>query len=112
MRLHIELLIKQIRKQKNITLDELSKRSGVSKTHINDIENNRKEPTLSIAVSIAKALDVQLTDLFKVTNQYFQYFTILSKSFARNVEKGLYKLKINSKINLSVFYCCKEYYII
>ncbi len=68
MRLHIELLIKQIRKQKNITLDELSKRSGVSKTHINDIENNRKEPTLSIAVSIAKALDVQLTDLFKVTN--------------------------------------------
>lgn len=68
MRLHIELLIKEIRKNKNITLDELSKRSGVSKTHINDIENNRKEPTLSIAVSIAKALDVQLTDLFKVTN--------------------------------------------
>lgn len=66
--LHIELLIKEIRKQKNITLDELSKRSGVSKTHINDIENNIKEPTLTIAISIAKALNVQLTDLFKVIN--------------------------------------------
>ena len=64
--LNIELLIKEIRKQKNITLDELSKRSGVSKTHINDIENNRKEPTLTIAISIAKALNVQLTDLFKI----------------------------------------------
>lgn len=66
--LHIELLIKEIRKQKNITLDELSKRSGVSKTHINDIENNIKEPTLTIAISIAKALNVQLTDLYKVIN--------------------------------------------
>lgn len=64
--LNIELLIKEIRKQKNITLDELSRRSGVSKTHINDIENNRKEPTLTIAISIAKALNVQLTDLFKI----------------------------------------------
>lgn len=68
MKLHIELLIKEIRKEKNITLDELSKLSGVSKTHINDIENNKKEPTLSIAVALAKALNVQLTDLFKVTN--------------------------------------------
>jgi DNA-binding XRE family transcriptional regulator len=66
--LHIELLIKEIRKQKNMTLDELSKCSGVSKTHINDIENNIKEPTLTIAISIAKALNVQLTDLFKVIN--------------------------------------------
>lgn len=64
--MHIELLIKEIRKQRNITLDELAKRSGVSKTHINDIENNRKEPTLTIAISIAKALNVQLTDLFKI----------------------------------------------
>lgn len=66
--LHIELLIKEIRKQNNITLDELAKKSGVSKSHINDIENNKKEPTLSIAIAIAKALNVQLTDLFKITN--------------------------------------------
>lgn len=66
--LHIELLIKEIRKQQNITLGELSKKSGVSKSHINDIENNKKEPTLTIAVAIAKALNVQLTDLFRVTN--------------------------------------------
>ena len=59
MKLHIELLIKEIRKKKDITLEELAKISGVSKTHINDIENNRKEPTLTIAISIAKALDVE-----------------------------------------------------
>ena len=66
--MRMEMLIKEIRKEKNITLEELAIRSGVSKTHINDIENNRKEPTLSIAVSLAKALGVQLNDLFKVTN--------------------------------------------
>lgn len=68
MKLHIELLIKQIRKKQNITLEELARISGISKTHINDIENNKKEPTLSVAVALAKALNVQLTDLFKVTN--------------------------------------------
>lgn len=66
--LHIELLIKEIRKQKNMTLEELARRSGVSTTHINDIENNRKEPTLTIAICIAKALNVQLNDLFRTIN--------------------------------------------
>lgn len=68
MKLHMELLIKEIRRKQNITLEELARISGISKTHINDIENNKKEPTLSVAIAIAKALNVQLTDLFKVTN--------------------------------------------
>lgn len=68
MILHIELLIKEIRKEKGITLEQLSKMTGVSTSHINDIENNKKEPSLSIAIMLAKALKVDITEIYRVKN--------------------------------------------
>lgn len=64
--MRIKILIKDIRAQKNITLARLSEKTGISKTHINDIENNIKEPSFSIMVRLAKGLDVNLNELYKV----------------------------------------------
>lgn len=64
--MHIEILLKQIRQDKSVTLNNLSKKSGVSTTHINDIENNIKSPSLLVMVRLSKALDVDITDLYKV----------------------------------------------
>ena len=44
--MHIEILLKQVRQKKNMTLSKLSEKSGVSSTHINDIENNIKNLNL------------------------------------------------------------------
>ena len=54
--MRIEILIKPIRISKNITLAQLSRMTGISDTHINDVENNLKEPGISILVRIAHAL--------------------------------------------------------
>ncbi len=62
----IEILLKQVRQEKNMTLSMLSKKSGVSRTHINDIENNLKSPSLFVMVRLAKALDVEITELYKI----------------------------------------------
>ena len=64
--MHIEILLKQIRQDKGMTLKKLSERSGVSTSHISDIENNFKMPSLIVVVKLAKALDVGVTDLYKV----------------------------------------------
>lgn len=64
--MHIEILLKQVRKRKNITLNKLSDKSGISTTHINDIENNIKSPSLFVMVRLSKALDVEITELYKV----------------------------------------------
>lgn len=64
--MHIEILVKQVRQNKNVTLDKLSSKSGVSTTHINDIENNIKSPSLFVMVRLSKALDVEITELYKV----------------------------------------------
>ena len=55
----VEILVKNIRQEKNINLEKLSKKSGVSTTHINDIENNIKSPSLYVMVRLAKALEVR-----------------------------------------------------
>ena len=62
--MRIEILVKELRKNNNLTLEQLAERTGVSKSHINDIENGLKEPGLSVLVRLAKALDVQVTELY------------------------------------------------
>lgn len=62
--MRIEIRVKQIRKEKNMSLSELSKKSGISTTHINDIENNLKSPSLLIAVLLAKALNIDITEMY------------------------------------------------
>lgn len=58
--------IKELRKENNWSLKKLSKKSGVSSTHINDIENGLKQPTLVVVIQIAKALNRNITELYKV----------------------------------------------
>jgi transcriptional regulator with XRE-family HTH domain len=53
-----------IRKQKQITLTQLERLSGISKTHINEIENERSIPTITVLHQLAKALKVPITELF------------------------------------------------
>jgi len=64
--LKIEMLIRQIREQKNMSIDELAKKSNVSKAHLSYIERNEKKATIDILVKIARALDIDITELYKV----------------------------------------------
>lgn len=64
--MRVEILLKEKRKERNLTLAQLSSKTGISTTHINDIENNIKEPSISMMVRIVKALDLKVEDLYKV----------------------------------------------
>lgn len=50
---------------KGVTLMELSKKSGIGKSTINNIENGKVSPTLFQLEMIAIALGVKITDLFE-----------------------------------------------
>ena len=64
--MHIEILIRNVRTERNVTLSGLARKSGVSAAHLSDIEKQRKSPSLLVMVRIAKALDVHITDLYNV----------------------------------------------
>lgn len=58
-------VIKNIRKSKNISLYRLSKSTGITRSYLRDLENNKKNnPTLKTLTQIANALDVKIKDLF------------------------------------------------
>ena len=56
--------IRELRKMKNISQAELSKSVGVSRQTINAIENDKYDPTLSLAFKLAKQFDVTVDELF------------------------------------------------
>ena len=53
-----------LRKRKNMTLDELSYKSGVSKSILSQIERDLSNPTVATISRIAVALDEKLSDFF------------------------------------------------
>lgn len=61
----IEFYIKEIRKHKKLTLKQLEKKSGVSKTQINDIEKGYKMPTIFTLELIAMGLEETIDKLYK-----------------------------------------------
>ncbi len=52
--------IKGIRESKNLTIEEISERSGLSIDQINSIENDQNLPSLGPLIKIARALGVRL----------------------------------------------------
>ena len=55
---------KYYRKQKAISQLKLSQSLGVSRQTINAIENNKYDPSLSLAFKLASMLDTTVDDLF------------------------------------------------
>ena len=53
---------REVRTEKHITLLELSKRSGLGKSMINNIENGKTSPTLMQLEALEVALDVRITE--------------------------------------------------
>ena len=64
--MHIEILVKEVREQKGMTISGLSRKSGVSVAHISDIEKAFKSPSLLVMVRLARALNVEITELYRV----------------------------------------------
>ncbi|CEG27158.1 helix-turn-helix transcriptional regulator [Bacillus sp. B-jedd] len=60
----MENLIKELRKAKKISQEELATMCDVSRQTINAIENNKYDPSLSLAFLLAESLEVTVDELF------------------------------------------------
>ena len=48
-----------------MTLRELARKTGISRSYLSEIERNEKKPSFDYMILIAKALNVQLDELYK-----------------------------------------------
>ncbi len=56
--------LRELRKQQKLTQDELAKALGVSRQTINAIENNKYNPTLELALRMARFMRIPVEQLF------------------------------------------------
>jgi len=65
--------IQRLRLERNFTLDQLAKKSGVSKSILSQIERDRSNPTLATIWRITKALESPLENVLSANNGTFSF---------------------------------------
>lgn len=87
--------IKEVRKEKNITLYKLAKATGISRGYLHDLENNKKNnPSLATMYKISNALETNVKDLFYTK---YDIDTLKIELYSRIDKYGL-----NSKQSLEI----------
>ncbi|MDT0147649.1 helix-turn-helix transcriptional regulator [Priestia aryabhattai] len=61
--------IKELRKSKKLSQEDLAKACEVSRQTINAIENNKYDPSLALAFQLAENLEVSVDELFLYQNR-------------------------------------------
>ncbi|GAA4659765.1 helix-turn-helix domain-containing protein [Streptomyces buecherae] len=56
--------VRQLRKERLLTLEALAERTGVTKSYLSKVERGYSTPSIAVSVSLAKALHVPLGNLF------------------------------------------------
>jgi transcriptional regulator with XRE-family HTH domain len=60
----VTALLRTVRKQRGLTLDEVAARTGLTKSYLSKIERGRNVPSIAVALKISQALDVDASQLF------------------------------------------------
>lgn len=76
--------LKEVRKDKNITLQELADNAGVTKGMLSQVENNRTIPSLTVFLNIIKSLQIDVNDFFKDINSLPVANKVIFKKKAQN----------------------------
>lgn len=57
--------IQEIRKNKGMKQEVLSVKMGINSKYLSSIERGKENPTLNMIISLAEALDVEISNLFE-----------------------------------------------
>ncbi|MBV8254333.1 MAG: helix-turn-helix transcriptional regulator [Chitinophaga sp.] len=95
--------IKEKRKAKGITIQELADKAEVSKGLISQIENNRTVPSLLVLINIIRALNLDMNEFFNEIDQQNQGGKVIVKqksayqSFEKEPAKGFQYKRVLTK---------------
>lgn len=57
-------LLRSVRRQRGMTLEELADATGLTKSYLSKVERQRSTPSIAVAMKVARALDVDVAQLF------------------------------------------------
>ena len=78
--------IQQYRINKGLTLQELAEKTGLTKGYLSKIENAEKAPPVSTLINLAKALNINISEIFGETEENSS-ICLVKKSDRRNIAR-------------------------
>lgn len=57
-------LLRAVRRQRGLTLEQLAERAGLTKSYLSKVERGHSTPSIAAALKVARALDVDVARLF------------------------------------------------
>ena len=100
--IQISKRLKDIRKEKDITLQQLADVAGVSKVMLSQVENSRTIPSVTVLLSLIKSLQVDFNEFFKDINLHPKESKVIFKKkeqyqpFEKENAKGFYYQRLLS----------------
>ncbi|GAB3625427.1 DNA-binding protein [Pandoraea terrae] len=96
-------MIQQLRKERGMTLETLSRASGVSKSMLSQIERDKANPTIAVAWRLANALGVRLDQLLGGPGGDPEPVRVMGKHEIPTLDGGdhAYQLKILGPMDLA-----------
>lgn len=81
--------IRTLRQEKEMSLNELSKRTGFAKSYLSQIENLKREPSISALSQVAHVLEVDVLFLIsgEIQTPVAENFTIVKKGERKTVNR-------------------------
>ena len=101
IRLIFGLKLKQLRLDKNLSLAELAKRTSLSSSYLNEIENGKKYPKSEKIAVLADALDVSYDKLvsLKLTKNLSPVSELLESNILEQLPLDHYGIDINKLLH-------------
>ena len=87
--------LKEIRKSKKITQEQLAEKLDISRSKVSSWETNRRDMSISEAVKLANIYDISLDNLFNVKDINEQQYIEISNKFIKNK-----KISLKDKIKI------------
>jgi transcriptional regulator with XRE-family HTH domain len=60
----VTALLRALRRQRGLTLEALAEQTGLTKSYLSKIERRQSTPSIAVAMKVARALDVDVAQLF------------------------------------------------
>lgn len=104
----VGLTLRQLRKERELTIEELAQKSEISGITISNIENGRSNPTLNSLWKLAEALDVPLTKLLGYAHSEKEISSLSGSTpyFMSDLESGWVVQPLFQEDNIEVFRVC------
>jgi transcriptional regulator with XRE-family HTH domain len=62
---HVARILRQTRERRNLSLNELSSRAGLSRQMVSYVEKEERNPTLETLLRLTEVLEIKLEDVIK-----------------------------------------------